>query len=83
LDEEMGIATGVQISGVVPDQAPLQRVYKPGHPDADAKGFVTMPNVNVVTEMVDMITIQRSYDANVTMLSAVKNMANKALDIGR
>ena len=83
LDEEMGMATGVQVTGVVSDKAPMQRVYKPGHPDADKTGFVLMPNVNVVSEMVDMITIQRSYDANVTMLSAVKNMANKSLDIGR
>ncbi len=83
LDEEMGVATGVQVTGVVPDKAPLQRVYKPGHPDADPDGFVLMPNVNVVSEMVDMISIQRSYDANVTMLSAVKNMTNKSLEIGR
>ncbi|MBM3268376.1 MAG: flagellar basal body rod protein FlgC [Candidatus Sericytochromatia bacterium] len=83
LDQELGVATGVQVTGVVPDQRPLQKTYKPGHPDADRDGFVLMPNVNVVTEMVDMISIQRSYDANVTMLSAVKNMTNKSLEIGR
>jgi flagellar basal-body rod protein FlgC len=83
LDAAMGMANGVQITGIVPDEAPLQRVYKPGHPDADDKGFVLMPNVNIVSEMVDMIGIQRSYDANVTMLSAVKNMANKSMEIGR
>lgn len=84
LDQEMGgNAIGVQVSGVVPDRAPMQRLYKPGHPDADKDGFVLMPNVNVVTEMVDMITVQRSYDANVTVVSAIKNMANKAMEIGR
>ncbi len=83
LDQELGTNGGVQVTGVVADRAPLQRVYKPGHPDADKNGFVLMPNVNVVTEMVDMISIQRSYDANVTMLSAVKNMTNKSLEIGR
>lgn len=83
LDSEIGIPAGVQVTGVTFDVAPLQRVYKPGHPDADGNGFVLMPNVNIVSEMVDMITVQRSYDANVTALTAVKSMANKALEIGR
>ena len=80
LDQEM---SGVRVSGIEEDKAPFQRVYKPGHPDADKDGFVNMPNVNVVTEMVDMIGVQRSYDANVTVIQAIKSMANKSLDIGR
>lgn len=83
LGAETGEPAGVAINGVTTDKSPLQRVYKPGHPDADANGFVLMPNVNVVTEMVDMISIQRGYDANVTVLSAVKAMGSKALEIGR
>jgi flagellar basal-body rod protein FlgC len=74
---------GVRVSAIERDQSPLQRVYKPGHPDADKDGFVSMPNVNVVTEMVDMIGVQRSYDANVTVMQAIKSMANKSMDIGR
>jgi flagellar basal-body rod protein FlgC len=83
LDQELGTVAGVQVQGVQLDKTPLQKVYKPGHPDADKDGFVLMPNVNVVNEMVDMIGVQRSYDANVTVLTAIKSMANKALDIGR
>jgi len=58
-------------------------VYDPDHPDADAQGFVTYPNVNIVTEMTDMLSATRSYEANVTVFSALKSMALKALDIGR
>ncbi|MEB3298631.1 MAG: flagellar basal body rod protein FlgC [Candidatus Sericytochromatia bacterium] len=74
---------GVRVSAIEQDRSPFQKVYKPGHPDADKDGFVNMPNVNVVTEMVDMIGVQRSYDANVTVMQAIKSMTNKAMDIGR
>jgi len=83
LDEETGAGKGVQVVGTVRDSSEGQLVYKPGHPDADANGFVRMPNVNVVTEMVDMISVQRSYDANVSAVNAAKNMHQKALEIGR
>lgn len=83
LDQETGMAQGVEAVGTVRDTHPGELVYKPGHPDADANGFVRMPNVNVVNEMVDMITVQRSYDSNVTVVNAAKNMQTKALDIGR
>lgn len=79
-DEEPG---GVQATGVVKDNTPFPRVYNPGHPHADAQGFVSMPNVNVVTEMVDMITASRSYEAAITVSSAAKNMASKAIEIGK
>ncbi|MBI6546422.1 MAG: flagellar basal body rod protein FlgC [Cyanobacteria bacterium NC_groundwater_1444_Ag_S-0.65um_54_12] len=83
LDQELGIAAGVQVNGILPDQRPFQKVYRPGHPDADKNGFVLMPDINIVTEMVDMIAVQRSYDANVTLLGAVKSMTNKSMEIGR
>jgi flagellar basal-body rod protein FlgC len=83
LDAETQAPMGVQATGVVKDQSAFPRVYNPGHPDADAQGFVTMPNVNVINEMVDMIAAQRNFEANITVSSAVKNMMNKAIEIGR
>ncbi|MEB3187215.1 MAG: flagellar basal body rod protein FlgC [bacterium] len=83
LDSETGQGHGVEVTGVVRDSSPGELIYKPGHPDADANGFVRMPNVNVVTEMVDMISVQRAYDASVTTVQAAKNMINKSLEIGR
>ena len=62
------------------EQGPL--VYDPGHPDANAEGYVERPNVNVVAEMVDMITASRAYEANATAINAAKSMATKAMDIG-
>ena len=63
------------------DPSPFRSVYDPGHPDADASGYVQMPNVNVVTEMVDMISASRSYEANVTAVNAAKTMAKDSLEI--
>ena len=74
---------GVVVSDVVADPRPPRTVYQPGHPDADAAGYVRMPNVEVVEEMVDMISATRSYEANVTALNAAKSMTRKALEIGR
>lgn len=73
----------VEVAQVVEDKAPFTEVYDPSHPDADANGIVRMPNVNVAEQMVDMMSAKRSYEANVTALDAVKNMALRALDIGR
>jgi flagellar basal-body rod protein FlgC len=74
---------GVRVLGIVRDPSPPVLKYDPSHPDADASGYVAMPNVNVVTEMVDMITATRAYEANVTALNASKQMILKALEIGR
>jgi len=75
---------GVQVAGVVQDTAtPLKRVYDPGHPDADAQGYVSMPNVDTVTEMVDLISAQRAYEANVTAMQAAKQMFSKTLELLR
>jgi len=67
-------------SYVNPHDAP-KRVYDPAHPDADADGFVAMPNVNIVTEMVDMMVASRAYEANITAIESAKHMADKALNI--
>jgi flagellar basal-body rod protein FlgC len=75
---------GVQVAGIVQDTAtPLKRVYDPGHPDADAQGYVSMPNVDTVTEMVDLISAQRAYEANVTAMQAAKQMFSKTLELLR
>jgi flagellar basal-body rod protein FlgC len=74
-------AGGVQVAGIVSDPTPNQLVYDPGNPDADSKGYVRMPNVNPVTEMVDMIDESRSYEANVTAMNTSKAMYQKTLDL--
>jgi flagellar basal-body rod protein FlgC len=80
LDEQV---QGVLVQEVVEDQAPPRMVHNPSHPDADANGYVAMPNVNPVEEMANMISAQRSYEANITALNSAKSMAAKALEIGR
>lgn len=74
---------GVRVTGIVEDPSPFREVYDPGHPDADENGIVRMPNVEVISEMVNMISATRAYEANVTALNASKSMALKALEIGR
>jgi flagellar basal-body rod protein FlgC len=74
---------GVQVAGVVEDPAPPRRVYDPGHPDADAQGYVSLPNVNPVTEMVDLISASRSYEANVTAMQTAKQLFSKTLELLR
>ena len=74
---------GVKAVGIVDDSSPLRRVYDPSHPDADQEGYVTMPNVNILNEMADMIASTRAYEANVNSMNAIKNMFSKALEIGK
>jgi flagellar basal-body rod protein FlgC len=74
---------GVQVTGVVEDQTPAKQVYDPGHPDANAQGYVSMPNVDPVTEMVDLITASRSYEADVTAMQTAKSMFSKTLELLR
>lgn len=74
---------GVMISEVVEDDTPFKLKYEPGHPDADENGYVRLPNVDMVNEMVDMIDAQRAYEANITAMNATKTMLMKTLDIGR
>jgi flagellar basal-body rod protein FlgC len=72
---------GVQVAGIVGDPTPDKLVYDPGHPDANAQGYVRMPNVNPVTEMVDLIDESRSYEANVTAMQTAKQMYSKTLEL--
>jgi len=74
---------GVRVSEIKADARAGKVVYEPSHPDADASGYVTYPNVNVIEEMTDMISASRSYEASVTALQSAKAMALKALEIGR
>lgn len=74
---------GVKAVGIEDDDSPLRRVFDPSHPDADGEGYVTMPNVNILNEMADMIASTRAYEANVNSINAQKSMFSKALEIGR
>lgn len=74
---------GVEISRVVKDAKEPRLVYNPSHPDANQKGYVSMPNINMITEIVTMMNAQRSYEANVTSINATKAMINKSLAIGK
>jgi len=73
----------VHVAQIVQDQRPGQMVYSPGHPDANADGYLEYPNVNMVEEMVNMITASRAYEAGVSSVEATQKMANSALDLGR
>jgi flagellar basal-body rod protein FlgC len=74
-------AAGVQVAGIVADPSPPRRVYDPGHPDADAQGYVSLPNVNPVNEMVDLISASRSYEADVTAMQAAKTDFTQTLGL--
>ena len=76
-------ATGVRVATVVEDQAPFRRRYEPSHPDADADGFVALPNVDAPQEMVDMLGAARAYQANLAAISMIRDMVAKALELGR
>lgn len=73
---------GAEVVAVAADATPGRLVYDPSHPDANGDGYVSMPNVNPITEMVDMLGASRSYEANVTAVKAIKSMAMNALEIG-
>ncbi len=83
---QTGISTspgGVHMAGSIADSTPGKRVYNPGHPEADKDGFVQASNVNVLADMSDSLSTQRVYEANLAVISMVKAMANRALEIGR
>ncbi len=75
------VGEGVRAVAIMEDQQQGPMVYEPGHPDANADGYVEKPNVNIVSEMVDMITAHRAYEANTTSINAAKAMFSKALEI--
>ena len=86
LDNEMGSQDylrekGVMIDKIVTDNSPFLSIYDPNHPDADEKGFVKYPNVNIVEEMVDLVASSRAYEANIQVIKATKGLMMKALDI--
>jgi len=74
---------GVRVARVQQDAGPGKRVFSPSHPDADAQGFVTLPNVNPVHEVVNLLSASRAYDANASAVETLKTMAQRALDIAR
>ena len=75
--------TGVKVAGISVDTSAPEKRYLPGHPDADAQGYVTMPKVNPAEDMVDLMGANRSYQANVAAMSAVKDMIQKSIDLLR
>ena len=81
--DEAGRCKGISAVGIVNDESELERVYDPTHVDADEDGYVTMPNVNILNEMADMIVATRTYEANADALSASKSMFTTALSIGK
>lgn len=76
-------ASGVKVTGVIEDTSPMRMVYEPKHPLANAQGFVTMPNVNVVEEMVNMISASRSYQNGVDVMNTAKSLLLKTLTLGQ
>jgi len=88
-DQQLGAAygasqaTGVRVSQIVEDSSPGKRVYSPDHPDADEEGFITLPNVDPIHEVVNLVSAQGAYDANATAVETLETMANHALDIAR
>jgi flagellar basal-body rod protein FlgC len=81
LDNEQG-ASAVSVAGVVEDTSPMKRVHDPGNPLADEDGYVTQPNVNVVEEMVNMISASRSYQTNAEIMNTAKTLLLKTLQLG-
>lgn len=82
-DSSDEVGRGVRVLQIAQDQRPFKLKYDPTHPDADANGYVQLPNVDTVTEMVDLISASRAYEANVTAMNAFKSMVSTALQIGR
>lgn len=76
-------AIGVQVAQIVEDQEPFRRRYEPAHPDADAEGFVSVPNVDVPEEMVDMLGAARAYQANLTAINVIKDTIQRSLELGK
>lgn len=76
-------AVGVKVAAVVEDQSAFRRRYEPSHPDADAEGFVSLPNVDPAEEMVDMLSAARAYQANLTAIGLIRDLVQRSLDLGR
>ena len=76
-------ATGVRVAAVLEDDAAPRRRYEPSHPDADAEGYVALPNVDAAEEMVDMLSASRAYQANLTAINLIRDLVQRALELGR
>ncbi len=83
LDSELNGLTGVSVSGISIDSREPERRYMPGHPDADPDGYVKMPRMNPAEDMVDLMGASRSYEANVSAISAIKDMIQRSIDLLR
>lgn len=86
LNNAKGLQTlgqGVEVAAITEDLSPFRKEYNPDHPDADAEGFVNLPNVEIVNEMINLISASRAYEANITSVNTTKAMAMKALEIGK
>ena len=82
-DRSVSTSTEVKVVGIVQDERPPILRFEPGHPDANEEGYVEMPNVNIMEEMVNLMSANRSYEANTAAFNATKNMVQSALDLGR
>jgi flagellar basal-body rod protein FlgC len=76
-------ATGVRVAAILEDQAPARQRFEPSHPDADENGYVSLPNVDAAEEMVDMLGAARAYQANLTAINLIRDLVQKALELGR
>ena len=74
---------GVEVSDIIEDQTPFRQRYEPAHPDADTRGFVSMPNVDVPEEMVDMVGAARAYQANLAAITLIRDTIQRALELGK
>jgi flagellar basal-body rod protein FlgC len=86
LNNAKGLQTlgqGVEVAGITEDMTPFKKEYNPDHPDADGDGYVSLPNVEIVNEMINLISASRAYEANITSVNTTKAMAMKALEIGK
>jgi flagellar basal-body rod protein FlgC len=76
-------AVGVKVAGIVEDTTEARRRFDPSHPDADAEGYVALPNVNPAEEMVDMVSAARAYQANLTAVNLIRDLVQRSLELGR
>ena len=80
---QKNLSGGIEVKEIVEDPAPFQKVFNPGHPDADSDGFVALPNVDVPEQMVDMMSASRAYQANLTAIGLIRDMISHALELGK
>jgi len=83
INNQSSSSGGVRVKAIIEDNSPFKKVYDPSHPDADQNGYVNMPNVDTVIEMVNMIEASRAYEANLNAMSITKSLISKSFDIGR